>query len=71
MADIIIDESNAWRATLVAGCAVLITRKCDGRDVLLQGDDADKWRKDHDTAMDMPHPHSILMDAVCDEFFDY
>ena len=34
--DRLIDESRAWRIALVAGCAVLITRKADGRDVLLQ-----------------------------------
>lgn len=68
--DRLIDESRAWRIALVAGCAVLITRKADGRDVLLQGDDAALWLEHYGLVMNMDHPHGIALDAICDEFFD-
>ena len=68
--DRLIDESRAWRITLVAGRAILITRKADDRDVLLQGDDAALWLEDYGLVMNTDHPHGIALDAICDEFFD-
>ena len=68
--DRLIDETRSWRITLVAGSAVLITRKADDRDVLLQGDDAALWLRHYDLVMNTDHPHGIALDAICDEFFD-
>ena len=64
------DTLNYKLQTAGGGCALLLTRKRDGEDLFLQGDDADRFLCDLEAA-ELVDPERATDDILSDIWADY